>query len=270
MLDYHIHTNMSDDSDTPYTAQAERAIRLGLKEICFTDHHDPDYTDPDFPFLLDFPKYHNMLEEAAERYYKDIIIKRGMELGIQSSCLDKCVDSARNYHYDFIIGSFHMVSGVPVDFKEFYEGKSNLEVQEEYYNYMLECVKEFKDYSVLGHINLVDRYQHLYMPGEPLNPPEVMEIIREVLKIVIYDGKGIEFNTSAFRYRTPVTLPTTEILKMYKELGGEIITLGSDAHTPEYIALNFREAADLIGTLGFRYVCSFNEMQPDFIKVEHL
>ena len=123
---------------------------------------------------------------------------------------------------------------------------------------------------MLGHINLVDRYQHLYMPGEPLNPPEVMEIIREVLKIVIYDGKGIEFNTSAFRYRTPVTLPTTEILKMYKELGGEIITLGSDAHTPEYIALNFREAADLIGTLGFRYVCSFNEMQPDFIKVEHL
>ena len=211
-----------------------------------------------------------MLEEAAERYYKDITIKRGMELGIQSSCLDKCVDSARNYHYDFIIGSFHMVSGVPVDFKEFYEGKSSLDVQEEYYNYMLECVKEFKDYSVLGHINLVDRYQHLYMPGEPLNPPEVMEIIREVLKIVIYDGKGIEFNTSAFRYRTPVTLPTTEILKMYKELGGEIITLGSDAHTPEYIALNFREAADLIGTLGFRYVCSFNEMQPDFIKVEHL
>ena len=67
-----------------------------------------------------------------------------------------------------------------------------------------------------------------------------------------------------------MTLPTTEILKMYKELGGEIITLGSDAHTPEYIALNFREAADLIGTLGFRYVCSFTEMQPEFIKVEHL
>lgn len=270
MLDYHIHTSLSDDSDTPYSEQVERAIRLGLKEICITDHHDPDYTDPEFPFLLDFPAYHKMLEEAAERYYRDITVKRGMELGIQSSCYDKCRDSANNYHYDFIIGSFHMVSGVPVDFPEFYKGKTGPEVQEEYYRYMLDCVKEFKDYSVLGHINLVDRYQHLFMPGEPLNPPEIMEMIREILQVVIYDGKGIEFNTSSYRYQTPVTLPTVEILKTYRELGGEIITLGSDAHSPEYVGYQFKEAADLIGTLGFRYVSSYTEMKPEFIKIEHL
>ena len=97
-----------------------------------------------------------------------------------------------------------------------------------------------------------------------------MEMIREILQVVIYDGKGIEFNTSSYRYQTPVTLPTVEILKTYKELGGEIITLGSDAHSPEYVGYQFKEAADLIGTLGFRYVSSYTEMKPEFIKIEHL
>lgn len=270
MLDYHIHTSLSDDSDTPFNEMLDRAEHLGLKEIAITDHHDPDYPDPDFPFDLDFESYHEMLETAQKQYYKRINVKKGLELGIQNDCMDKCIAAANNYPYDFIIGSFHMSQGFVVDFPEFYQDRSHVEIQEGYYKYMLECIQEFKDYSVLGHINLVDRYQHIFKPGDPLNPPEVMEIIREILKTVIYEGKGIEFNTSTFRYKTPISIPSPAILKLYKELGGEIITIGSDAHTPEYIAYNFKYAIEILEAHGFKYVSSFNEMKPDFIKISHL
>lgn len=270
MIDYHMHTSLSDDSDTPYNEMLDRAVNLGLKEVALTDHHDPDYTDPDFPFQLDFDKYHIMLESAKEEYYKKIEVKKGLELGIQKTCLDKCISCAKAYPYDFIIGSFHMSAGMLVDSPEFYQERDGLEIQEGFYKYMLECIKDFNEYSVLGHINIVDRYQHLFRPEEPLNPPEVMEIIREILKAAIYNGKGIEFNTSSFRYKTPLTVPSPEILKAYKELGGEIITLGSDAHTPEYIAYNFKYAAGMLERLGFKYVSSFKEMKPEFIKISHL
>ncbi len=270
MLDYHVHTSLSDDSDTPAELMIEEAIRLGIKEIAVTDHHDPDYPDPDFPFNLNFTDYHEMLERTSEKYYKSLNIKKGLELGIQQTSLDKCRASAGNYPYDFIIGSFHMSGGIPVDFPEFYQDRSGIEIQEGYYRDILECVKIFKNYSIIGHMNLVDRYQHIYRPEEPLNPPEIMDIVREILKVIIYDGKGLEINTSSFRYKTPVSVPSPEILKMYKELGGEILTLGSDAHTPEFLSYNFRYAIDLAESCGFRYIASFKEMKPDFIKTMHL
>lgn len=270
MLDYHVHTSLSDDSDAPYTEMLDTAVNLGLKEIAITDHHDPDYPDPDFPFDLDFDKYHLMLGAAEIDYRKKIKVKKGLELGIQDSCLDKCREAANNFPYDFIIGSFHMAQGMTVDIPEYYQGRKAVEIQEGFYTYVLKCIKEFKDYSVLGHINIVDRYQHLFLPGEPLNPPEIMEIVREILKTAIYDGKGIEFNTSSFRYKTPITVPSPEILKAYKELGGEIITLGSDAHTPEYLAYNFKYAVEMLEATGFRYVSAFKEKAPEFIKISHL
>lgn len=270
MIDYHIHTSLSDDSDTPWQEMTDMAIRLGLKEVAITDHHDPSYPDPNFPFDLNFDAYHMMLEDAIQHNSKMLKVRRGMELGINDSCFHLCRDAAKNYHYDFIIGSFHMTNGVVVDAKEFYEDRSGLEIQEEYYSYALKCVKEFKDYSVIGHLNLVDRYQHLFRPEEPLCPPEMGDLIHDILETVTYDGKGIEFNTSSFRYKTPVTMPTPEIWKLYKELGGEIITLGSDAHTPEYIAYDFRSALEILESIGFKYIATFNEMKPDFIKISHL
>ncbi len=270
MIDYHIHTSISDDSDAPYTIMAEQAIKLGLKEIAITDHHDPEYVDPDFPFDLDFDAYKIMLEAAHQKYYKSINVVKGIELGVNSLCYDACRESARRYPYDFIIGSFHMTNGKLVDAQDFYMDRPGIEIQEEYYRYALECVKNFKDYNVIGHINLVDRYMAAFRPEEKLCPEEIMEIIREVLKVVIYDGKGIEFNTSAYRYNTPITLPAPAILKAYKELGGEILTIGSDAHSPDYIACGFKSALEAIEAEGFKYISTFKAGKPDFVKISHL
>lgn len=92
-----------------------------------------------------------------------------------------------------------------------------------------------------------------------------MDIIEDILKIVIYDGKGIEINTSNFRYKMNVWLPRKEILKLYKELGGEILTFGSDAHEPGGLLDHFGEAKEIAKEIGFRYFTTYDQRNPKFI-----
>ena len=127
-----------------------------------------------------------------------------------------------------------------------------------------------KDYSVVGHLNIVDRYLYNLRPEEPINPEGAMEYIEEILKMVIYDGKGIELNTSSFRYGLPILTPSVEILQLYHDLGGEILTLGSDAHGPDYIADHFDYACEVLSSIGFRYVCTFAERKPAFHRITSL
>src|SRR5699024_9812923 len=124
--------------------------------------------------------------------------------------------------------------------------------------------------SVVGHLNIVDRYLHQLRPQERLNPPQALEIIEEILKMIIYDGKGIELNTSSFRYGLPILTPSVEILQMYRRLGGEIITLGSDAHSPEYIADHFDYGLEVLERLGYRYISTFSLREPSFVKLTSL
>lgn len=270
MLDYHIHTSLSDDSNIPYHVMLEQACRLGLKEIAITDHDDPEYPDEIYPFALDYNSYHQMLEQAEKEFYKKIIVKKGLELGIQKIAIQQCRERANSYPYDFIIGSFHTGCGLLLDTGDFYEGRTGLEIHEAFYTDVFQCLTEMKDYSVVGHLNIVDRYLHNLRPKEEINPKGAMEYIEEILKMVIYDGKGIELNTSSFRYNLPILTPSVEILQMYFDLGGEIITLGSDAHSPDYIADHFEYACEVLSSIGFRYVSTFREQKPDFIKITAL
>ncbi len=270
MIDYHIHTSLSDDSQTPFEQMLDGACRLGLTEVAITDHDDPLYPDKEFPFPLDRPCYHRMLEDAFLQYRERLLVKRGLELGLQQKALKQCRQVANEYPYDFIIGSFHTSCGLLLDNGDFYEGKSGFEIHRAFYTDVYECLSLFKDYSVVGHLNIVDRYLHQLRPQERLNPPQALEIIEEILKMIIYDGKGIELNTSSFRYGLPILTPSVEILQMYRRLGGEIITLGSDAHSPEYIADHFDYGLEVLERLGYRYISTFSLREPSFVKLTSL
>jgi len=93
------------------------------------------------------------------------------------------------------------------------------------------------------------------------------DIIEAILKQVIYDGKGIEINTSCYRYNLPDLTPSRNIINMYKDLGGEIITTGSDSHNPTQIAYKFDYIYSYLKNSGFNYVCKFDQMKPEFIKI---
>ena len=125
---------------------------------------------------------------------------------------------------------------------------------------MLKVVRAYKNYSVLGHMDLIKRYDQagLY-PFEKLEP-----FIAEILKIVIADGKGIEVNTSARRYGLTDSMPSARLLRLYRDLGGSIVTTGSDSHAPAHLGTYIQEAKEQLKELGFQNFCTYEKMQPIF------
>ncbi len=164
------------------------------------------------------------------------------------------------YPFDFIILSVHQVEDKEFWTQDFQWGKSQKEYNERYYEEMLNLVKSYKNYSVLGHIDLIARYdeQGIY-PFE-----KIKDIVAEILKTAISDGKGIELNTSCHRYGLKDLTPSVQILELYRDLGGQILTIGSDSHKPEHLGSYICEDREILKKLGFKYFCTYKSMEPVF------
>lgn len=267
MYDYHTHSNFSEDCSIPMNEMLEAAVESGLREIAVTDHFDPDYADRNFPFELDFTEYHKTLNKMKEKFSGRIKILKGIEMGIQhGSTIEKCNQAAQGFDYDFIIGSFHCAEGLELYGGDFFKGRSAEDSYLAFYNYMCDCLLQYKDYDVLGHINVIDRYTDR-IPDYSI----YSDLVEEVLKIVIADGKGIEFNTSCFRYGMgDRTMPPLEILRLYKELGGEIITIGSDSHRPKDLGHMFGYAVEMIRSTGIKYLTTFEQRKVNFVNLDKI
>ena len=268
--DYHVHTNYSDDSDYLMEDVVKDAIAMGMQEICFTDHVDYgiklDWDEPEkiayrdgMPLAnVNYPLYFKEIAHLKEKYQDQIVIKQGMEFGVQMHTIPQYEKLFAQYDFDFIILSCHQVEDKEFWTQEFQKGRTQKEYNERYYEEMLSLVKHYKNYSVLGHMDLIKRYdKEGEYPFEKIKP-----VIEDILKIVIADGKGIEINTSAKRYGLENTMPSQEILRLYKELGGEIITIGSDSHKPDQLGYGIAEAQKLLKEIGFQKICTFEKINP--------
>lgn len=261
--DYHMHSNFSGDSTTDMEDMIKKSINLGLKEICFTDHVDYDIKDSIYE-KINYDKYFEKIDFLKNKYNNEISIKKGIELGLQRQIIDTCKNDVLSYPFDFVICSIHTIDRLELYFNEFFKGKTQLQSYEGYYNELYTVIKNFKNYCVLGHLDLIKRYGNF---KDILDDTLFLDIIESILKQVIYDGKGIEINTSCYRYNLPDLTPSRRILKMYKDLGGEIITTGSDSHNTSQIAHKFDYIYPLLKDLGFNYISTFNKMKPKFIKI---
>ncbi|HLS20454.1 MAG TPA: histidinol-phosphatase HisJ family protein [Bacillota bacterium] len=264
MFDYHMHSNFSADCKTPMEKTIERAIEIGLKEICFTDHIDYEYPDPNFIFEFDFQAYDAKITKMQERYGDKITIKKGVEVGVQPHILHKYEKMMTEESFDFVICSMHTTNKQGLHSGDLFVGRTVDEAYELYYEELLQCIKNFEQYSVLGHLDLVKRYK------ENLSGNNFHEIIEQMFKIIIPQGKGIEINTSGYRDGLDQAMPSIDILQLYKDCGGEIITLGSDSHVPETLAEYFPKSLSLLQSLGFKYVATFNQMKPIFHPIASL
>ncbi|WP_077324313.1 histidinol-phosphatase HisJ family protein [Virgibacillus siamensis] len=264
MFDYHIHSNFSADCEAPMERTVEKAIDIGLKEICFTDHIDYDYPDESIVFEFDQEAYDQKIREVQFNYGDRIHIKKGIEIGLQPHLLERYNELLENRRFDFVICSMHTAEGKDLHSGNFFAGRSAESSCAAYYNELLSCVKEFSNYSILGHIDLVKRYL------KTESRENFHEIIREIFQEIIPKGKGIELNTSGKRYGMEQGMPSLDILKLYKECGGEILTLGSDSHVESTIAYDFRDSIELLKKAGFRYITTFNQGSPEFHKLSKL
>lgn len=262
--DYHIHTHNSGDSTAPMGDMIESALEKGLSEICFTEHMDMDFPVsegvPVGTFELNTQKYLEEVLKYKEEYQNKINIKFGVELGLQPHLSSRIAEYVKEFPFDFVIGSIHLVDGQDPYYPVFWQGRTESEVIRRYFDYTLECINSIRDFDVLGHLDYIVRYTPT--KGQGYCYDKYSDIIDEILKALISSGKGLDFNTQSLFRGGKNPNPNTDILGRYKELGGQIITFGSDAHTPEALAGCFEYAKELAVGCGFTEYYTFGKRIP--------
>ena len=263
--DYHLHSFFSGDSETPPEKMIERALSLGLKGLCFTEHQDIDAPDCGIDFTVDFDAYFSKMSNLQTQYQNRIEIGIGMEFGIQShlsGMLDGLLDK---WPFDFIIASQHFVDGKDPYYPEFFENRNERECYEEFFRAQLETLKCFSpdSFDTLGHMDYIVRYgpnRNQYYSYEAY-----ADFIDPILHYLIDNGKCLEVNTGGLKYGLGEPNPCCQVLRRYRDHGGELITIGSDAHEPKHLCYDFDKAAALLQEIGFRYYAVFKKRKPQIL-----
>lgn len=285
MLDLHTHTIYSYDAEKKAICNhVQSAIEKGVDVLGFTEHVDFFYkeslSESEFELgTVDFPMYQQEIapfrcgrviqpdlraqqkdiDGCREVYHGKIVLRKGVELGQPHTAPDLSDKLLEAYHFDYVIGSIHhMPDDMDLYFVR-YETKNADEVMRDYFaeiNKMLQYGK----FQVLGHIDYPLRVMKL-----PYNRPSLkgyMDCVEEILKKLIEQGIALESNTkSLFGWQQQVG-PEDFVLQRYRELGGELITVGSDSHAPETIARGIPEAMERLQQAGFRYITDFENGKP--------
>ena len=269
--DYHVHSRYSDDSCYPMEDCVKDAIDMGMDEICFCDHVDYGVKlDPmdleeemraNTVLNVDYPRYFAQLSALQEAYRGQITIRKGLEFGMQTHTIAAFERLQKQWPLDFVILSIHQVNDQQFHLREFQKGKSEEQYHKAYYEELLAVIRQYKGYSVLGHLDLMKRYDDKDGYDGFVRH---RELIVRILKQVIADGKGIELNTSSVRYGLDSLLPDERILRLYRELGGTILTIGSDSHAPAHLGTGIEEQKKTLKTIGFTHFCTFERMRPIF------
>lgn len=258
-----MHTSFSPDSHADIADVMERAAALGLREIALTDHYNPKYPDPKFinePLSdADFAR----MCEFEEKYKGKVRLVKGIENGVLTDARAENESAARLHAYDFVMASFHSMGGCPLSDHRFFDGRTVSETYAYYYTYIFEALSAYRDFDVLGHLNVLERY---YDEKPPVD--EYWELVERILRLLAENGKGLEINTSNMRYgRADISLPTRRMLETYRALGGETVTIGSDAHKPQDIGTWLDHGVELLKSAGFRYFATFRNRRASYVKL---
>ena len=261
MFDFHMHTRVSFDGHNSGLEMAQAAVKAGLKEICFTDHLDYDPLGTMGVLAFDTDTY-NAEYDALE--VPGLTVRRGMEFGMTPENRPQFQKDLQRRPFDFVLGSIHFVDDLDVYFREWWDGKTVFQAERRYLDATLECVRIHEDFDVLAHLTYIAKTRAHPAP-RPVPYEAHREVIDEILRTLAAKGKGLEMNTSGVD-RCGGYLPTADIFQRFKELGGQIVTVGSDAHTADRVGQYSFEACGILKDI-FGYVCTFRNREPVFHKL---
>ncbi|MDO4796481.1 MAG: histidinol-phosphatase HisJ family protein [Coriobacteriales bacterium] len=274
LADYHVHCMFSDDSWYIPEKVVEDAWKNNLEEICFTDHVDygvkPDWEEALSAKVMegqrvvnvDYAAYFPCIADLRERWADRIRVKAGLEFGVQTHTVGQFSALWERWanELDFVLLSIHQVGDLEFWTGEFQQGRSQEIYNRAYYQELYDVATSFAHWSVLAHVDLIKRYD----PAGILDFPANRDLVAATLEHTIAQGKGIELNTSSVRYGLTDSQPAREILELYRDLGGTIITLGSDSHAPEHLGAYIRHFQHYLASLGFEGFCTYDKMVPTF------
>lgn len=264
LADYHMHSKYSFDGHEPIENICKKAMERGMKEIAITDHLDI-YSDKAYTSMLDIRAISEDILKVREQYHGRLLIRHGVELGQPQINKIEAEKFYQDNNLDFIIGSIHNLED---DFDLYYYDFDSIDcyaMYEHYLTWMIDLAKNY-DYDVLGHITYPLRYM-VQKSQIYLDLKRYQEQFVELFQTVINRGKGIEVNTSGLFQKMQETMPNLSLIKLYKECGGEIITVGSDCHKLEHVASNIKEGQELLKEVGFRFITTFENRKPIFQSI---
>ena len=261
MFDFHMHSLVSfDGHDTP-EALLQAAEGAGLREICFTDHIDYFANVEKQEWVFDTAVYNAAYDSLT---HPTIKIRRGLEFGIKPYNAPQLREDLKRRPFDFVLGSVHFVDELDVYFQPYWEGKTVWEAERRYLEETLACVQAHEDFDVLAHLTYISKCRAHPSP-RPVPMEEHGELIDEILRVLAAKGKGLEMNTSGVD-RCGDFLPYAPYFHRFKELGGEIVTIGSDAHAADRVGQYSFRACEILKDF-FGYVCTFENRKPIFHKL---
>ncbi|MFX1254957.1 MAG: histidinol-phosphatase HisJ family protein [Promethearchaeota archaeon] len=260
LIDSHVHTNHSFDSNTSMTKYCQRAIQLGLKKITFTNHLDFDPEDISYGYY-DYEKIQKDISQVQAQF-PTLKVLHGVEITYQTECHKVIQEFLQNHDFDYVIGSVHILD---FDNKKFFITLPG--VRKAYLNYsmtgfirlyyiLMEKLITSSLFDVIGHFDVLRRY---VPPTWDNIREESSEFARKCLKKAINCNIGLEVNCSGFRHGLGEPYPARELLMDYFNLGGKDITLGSDAHSASHLANFFEEGTQIIRKIGFKKLIYFSE-----------
>lgn len=258
----HAHSKFSFDSSMEAEAAVLKAIDAGLSGIAFTDHLDVNYMPDGSDVYYDFSEYLDKITALKERYSDKIDVLTAVEIGLQPHVVEENVKRLSGFDFDYKIGSTHLISRIdPYDGSYF---KTETDKEHGYRRYLQEVIKNiglYHDYCTVGHLDYLVRYGPFR--DNTMYYGRFRDEFEEILSLMIRFGLAFEVNTRSYD-RTPMDL---RVLKRFKELGGETVVIGSDAHRYDRIARNFTSAVKLIEYCGFKYTAHYKEMKPVYDKI---
>lgn len=252
LWDSHIHSDFSGDAHIAPIEMISAAKQLPLSGITFTDHLDWDYQEEPGLFDLDTNSYYSQINTlAVAENTNDFSVLFGIELGIQPHLTTAYRQLLNQYPFDFVIGSTHVIHGEDPYYPKYFSTRDETSAFTEYYEMILENIQSFDNIDSLGHLDYCFRYGPYARPNIDTYSP-YQEIVDAILSTIIQKDIALEVNTGAFRCGLSEPNPSRTIIKRYKELGGKLLTIGSDAHRTEHIGLHFAELPCLLRDCGFK------------------
>lgn len=252
--DYHMHSHISCDSQATMTDMAAQAVRVGLREIAFTDHLDLHPLDACRNFYQP-DAYFGQLEAVRRAFAsRGLTIRAGVEVGEMHRFGDQIEPVLAAYPYDVVLGSLHWVGDHSMFDKEYFRATDALTVATDYFGELLALARA-GGFDILAHADVFRRSAFVVYGGFDIAAYEAL--VRPVWQACIDNGIAIEINTSGLRRELKDTLPALTALRWYRDMGGELLTIGSDSHRPDQVAFGFGQGLDFARAAGFTRVCTF-------------
>ncbi len=272
LADQHTHSNFSTDSEATPESMIQGAINLGLTQLTLTDHLDLDYpgTTLEKPlFEFNTADYFTALAPLKEKYSDKLYLGTGIELGLRPGRedLNKQMHKMLAEHpFDFVLGSVHLLDNDDPYYEEYWKNRSAKDILTKYFNDMLVSIKEYDNFDSLGHLDYLIRYIPSFCGNKDYTYKEYREVIDEIFKLLITKNKALEINTAGLIKGLPCFHPKLDVLKRYFELGGELITIGSDGHAPDKIATEFAKTEELLKSINVPGYYIYKNRKAEFIK----